>query len=633
MFNSNASATAAEDASKYIENVFSTYIYTGTGASQSIVNNIDESGKGAMTWIKQRSSTQNNLLFDTTRGATQRLFSNLTNGQDPDAASLTAFNSNGFSIGADSGVNGLNETYVSRTFREQEKFFDVVTYTGTGSARTIAHSLGSTPGCMIVKKTSNTDAWLVYHRSLGATGYTLLNTTAAFATGSTVWNNTDPTSTDFTVGASYSTNQPGETYVAYIFAHNAGGFGLTGTDNVISCGGWTAASPPAGGFVDLGYEPQWIMFRRADTIDNWWMYDNMRGWPATGTADRANRLYANTSGAESGSGSDTPQITSTGFYVNSDWTANDFIYIAIRRGPMKVPTDATKVYAVTGITNATAPWWTSGFPVDFAFYSTTGVSDKASSSRLTDGNSLVFNTSDAQFASSAYTFNYQNGWYNNTGASSGSYYSWMFGRAPGFMDVVCYTGTGTSGQTFSHNLQAVPELMILKRRDTTAGWPTYSSALGATKFLVVNTDSVVQTSSAFWNNTSPTSSVFSVGNSTSVNASGGTYAAYLFATCAGISKVGSYTGTAATQQISCGFAAGARFVLIKRTDSAGDWYLYDSARGIVAGNDPYLLLNSTAAQVTGTDYVDTYAAGFELTSTAPAALNANGGSYIFLAIA
>jgi hypothetical protein len=85
--------------------------------------------------------------------------------------------------------------------------------------------------------------------------------------------------------------------------------------------------------------------------------------------------------------------------------------------------------------------------------------------------------------------------------------------------------------------------------------------------------------------------------------------------------------------VPCGFTAGVRFVLIKRTDSTGDWYVWDSARGIVAGNDPYLLLNSTAAEVTGTDYVDSYSAGFEVTSTAPAGLNATGGTYIFLAIA
>jgi hypothetical protein len=109
--------------------------------------------------------------------------------------------------------------------------------------------------------------------------------------------------------------------------------------------------------------------------------------------------------------------------------------------------------------------------------------------------------------------------------------------------------------------------------------------------------------------------------------------AYLFATLAGVSKVGSYTGTGADLNVDCGFSAGARFILIKRADSTGDWYVYDSARGIVAGNDPYLLLNSTDAEVTGTDYIDPLSSGFTVTSSAPAALNASGGTYIFLAIA
>jgi hypothetical protein len=111
--------------------------------------------------------------------------------------------------------------------------------------------------------------------------------------------------------------------------------------------------------------------------------------------------------------------------------------------------------------------------------------------------------------------------------------------------------------------------------------------------------------------------------------------AYLFATCAGVSKVGSYTGTGTTLQIDCGFTGGARFVLIKRSQDgfSGDWYVWDSARGIVSGNDSYLLLNSTAAEVTNTDYIDTYSAGFEISSTAPAAINASGGSFIFFAVA
>jgi hypothetical protein len=100
-----------------------------------------------------------------------------------------------------------------------------------------------------------------------------------------------------------------------------------------------------------------------------------------------------------------------------------------------------------------------------------------------------------------------------------------------------------------------------------------------------------------------------------------------------VSKVGSYTGTGALQTINCAFTTGARFVLIKRTDSTGDWFVWDSARGISSGTDPYLLLNDLSAEVTGTNYVDTDTTGFKVTAAAPAGINASGGTYIFLAIA
>ena len=120
-------------------------------------------------------------------------------------------------------------------------------------------------------------------------------------------------------------------------------------------------------------------------------------------------------------------------------------------------------------------------------------------------------------------------------------------------------------------------------------------------------------------------------SSTVVNGSGSTYVAYLFATCTGVSKVGTYSGTGATQTISCGFTGGARFVLIKRTDTTGDWYVWDTARGMTSGTDPYLLLNSTAAEVNANN-VYTATGGFQIVGTG-AGINASGGSYIFLAIA
>jgi hypothetical protein len=129
--------------------------------------------------------------------------------------------------------------------------------------------------------------------------------------------------------------------------------------------------------------------------------------------------------------------------------------------------------------------------------------------------------------------------------------------------------------------------------------------------------------------TSPTATVFYPTD----DQSGANYVTYLFASCPGVSKVGSFTGTGTTQVINCGFTGGARFVLIKATSTTGNWLVWDSARGIVAGNDPYLALNSTAAEVANTDWVDTAATGFELSNAGGNLANSSGVSYIFLAIA
>jgi hypothetical protein len=208
-----------------------------------------------------------------------------------------------------------------------------------------------------------------------------------------------------------------------------------------------------------------------------------------------------------------------------------------------------------------------------------------------------------------------------------------FRRAPSFFDEVCYTGTGVA-RTVTHNLAAVPELMIVKRRSSAGDWLTYSSATGNTKYLYINGIATAQVDSRMWNDTTPTSSVFTVGTYGGVNSSGGTFVAYLFATCAGVSKVGSYTGNGSTQTINCGFGAGgARWVMIKRTDATGGWYIYDTARGMTVLTDPYFFTNSTAAEVATLGSVTTVSTGFALNSAILADINVSAGSYIFLAIA
>ena len=648
---------------QYIEDVFSTYLYTGnstTGGTQTITNNIDLSTKGGMVWIKGRSAASNNILTDTTRGAgttasnNQALSSNLTTAEDLAASYdfLSAFNATGFSVTqggtttATRGTNYNNVTYASWTFRKQPKFFDVVTYTGTGANRTIAHSLGSVPGSIIVKRTDTSADWAVYHRSLANTQYLVLNSTAAATTGATWWNSTTPTSSVFSLGTNASVNASGGTYVAYIYAHDAGGFGLTGTDNVVSCGSYTGNALVNGPVVTLGYEPQWVMIKRVTGgTNNWVIIDDMRRFVVT--PSNSSRLYPNLTNAEETNVGIQP--LATGFQpIDSDSdinaTGQTYIYIAIRRGPMKVPTSGTSVFGLNARTGTGANATVTGGQTDDAVLIKNRGSAVASlfSSRLTGTGYLVTSDTDAEVAAGT-TILQANPWdvmdgvkvgttSTITNASSSTYINYLFKRAPSFFDEVCYTGTG-SATTQTHNLGVVPELIIVKRRDAIAAWDTYCSALANTEYLVLNSTASKATGATRWNSTTPTSFVFSVGTSTTTNASAGTYVAYLFATCAGVSKVGSYTGNGSTQTIDCGFTGGARFVLIKRTDSMGSWITYDTARGMTVLTDPYWLLNTTAAETATLGSVTTVSTGFALDSTILAAINVNAGTYVFLAIA
>jgi hypothetical protein len=646
-------AGASGSTPNYIEDVFSTYLYTGNGTSQTITNGIDLSTKGGLLWIKSRSEAAGHVLYDTASNATLRSDSTSANsGYYPTYINPT---SSGFFLDASAG-GGFNTnavTYASWTFRKQAKFFDCGTYTGSGSSQTISHNLGSAPGCIMIKKLdSNTfnAGWAVYHRSLSNPNnyYLVLNTDAAQANygGSYISN---VTSTSFNVaGDAGQISIAGSSYVYYAFAHNAGGFGLSGTDNVISCGSYTGNGSTTGPVIELGYEPQWLLIKNATGPDpeRWHMFDNMRGMPVGG---QPVYLYPNETSAEGTSGTFF-SISATGFQLRSASNATNssgqtFIYIAIRRGPMKVPTSGTSVFSPVAQTNTGSRPFpvTAGFPVDLGIFAQrAGWSlNSTFNDRLRGPANILLST-----ATTSETFNNSTYGPSNSRLDSNTQFFaggpnetepciyWMMRRAPNFFDEVCYTGTNSGGlsQTISHNLGVAPELIIFKKRSATSNWTVAMPAIGGNAVSLNLNDVGVNSNIQFVSNFG-TSSITTASGYDTISENTSTYVAYLFATCAGVSKVGSYTGTATTLQINCGFTAGARFILIKRTDANGAWYVWDTARGIIAGNDPYLLLNTTAAEVTNTDYIDSYSPGFELSSTAPAAINADGGTYIFLAIA
>jgi hypothetical protein len=612
-------------------------------------------GKGGAVWIKGRSVAEPSVVVDTARGASNALRTSSTAASINDASRVSAFTASGFIIGSNGETSSNGQTFASWTFREQAKFFDVQTFTAPSSGVvTVNHNLGSVPGCIILKILDGAGSWFVYHRALSdPLNQTLaLNTTGAVASQPGYWTSVGSTSVQLTVGTALTA---GFSYVMYLWAHDAGGFGLTGTDNVVSCGSFTADGS-GGCSVTLGYEPQWIMYKNTAS-DGWRMGDVMRGWSQT----QWQYLAPNDANVETSLNNNPSYLspTATGFNTPTPglFTAgNTFVYVAIRRGPMRVPTVGTSVFEpqlytgtattlnVTGPTNAFQydSLIQKGRSGDLSNYAGNGTwVSKLQKMSTSEGGESRFCGPAVALAETAGGI----GWYKNDGfqitggslnLSGTPYVNYWLRRAPGFFDVVCYTGNGST-QTINHNLGVAPELIIGRNR-TGSNWSVnfnFASTTQSYAFLnLTDAGGNVSYASAGVFSAAPTATQMFLIASGSMNGSGQGIVAYLFATCPGVSKVGSYTGNAGnTVTVPCGFTAGVRFVLIKRTDDTGDWYVWDSARGIVAGNDPYLLLNSTAAEVTGTDYVDTYAAGFEVTSTAPAGLNATGGTYIFLAIA
>jgi hypothetical protein len=474
----------------YVEDVFSTYLYSGNGSTQTITNGIDLDGEGGLVWIKARGLAdgtypQDHSLIDTERGPTTALMSNTTNGNSAQEYSLGTngtFNSNGFTIASTNNqVNNDDVTvgYASWSFRKAPKFFDVLVHTA-GTSVVMNHDLGVVPGCIIVKNTGVADYWGFFHR--GTNGYMLLNVPDA-ADGVSQPGIGSSTSTSL-IGATSTTidfsnwYNPNTNFIVYLFAHDAGGFGLSGEDNVISCGSVSGF----GTVVNLGFEPQWILMKQSNGTSDWIIADNMRGI-ATGGNDAL--LFANTSGAET-SANDWIDLTSTGFVNNVG--SGTYIYIAIRRGPMATPTSGTEVFSPNAVSTDASPV-TTNFPVDLILESPrTGAANIFDQDRLRGVNKVLYTYgADAESTAGGSDTTFQ----NNTSVTPNIYGSgtslilWNFRRAPSFMDVVCYTGTG-SGTTFAHNLAVVPELMIVKERSSPAGWWWNVYYGTANKFLKLN---------------------------------------------------------------------------------------------------------------------------------------------------
>jgi Concanavalin A-like lectin/glucanases superfamily/SPRY domain len=325
--------------------------YTGTGASQAISNAVNGvSFQPDMVWVKSRSAAQSNSLQDSVRGATLQLSSNLTAAEITSSGEVTAFNSNGFSLGADISGYGTNTnaaTYVgwqwkangtavsntagsitSQVSANTISGFSVVTYTNPASGPyTVGHGLGVAPNMILFKsRTNGSYSWVVYHLSIGNTGAMFLNATAAVSTSSSYFNNTSPTSSIITLGAS-AVGVSGDGIVAYCFAAIPGYSAISG---------YTGNGVVDGPFVYCGFRPRFVLIKCTNAIGSWVIFDSSRlGYNATETY-----LVPNTSAAESTTSGFGIDILSNGFKLRAnDTTINgsgySYIFAAFAENPFQ----------------------------------------------------------------------------------------------------------------------------------------------------------------------------------------------------------------------------------------------------------------------------------------------------------
>lgn len=306
---------------------FDATTYTGNGTSLSVTNS--GSMQPDLVWIKQRNTTRSHRLHDSVRGVSKQLFPDTTGAETSNTDELTSFNSDGFTLSTSVGVNASAGTYVGWQWKEGAmQGFDIVTYTGTGSNTTVAHSLGVAPSMLIFKPRNAADNWPVWHKAFAVDEYVYLNLANAKASLSTFMNSTLPDSSNITLGTWRNTNNNTQTMVCYAFSEVAG---------FSKFGSYVGNGSADGPFAFCGFRPRWIMVKRADSTSNWTIHDTSRDDYNVADAD----LRTNSSGAEVNPNVNTQNdILSNGFKVRHaggayNASGGTYIFAAFAEHPFK----------------------------------------------------------------------------------------------------------------------------------------------------------------------------------------------------------------------------------------------------------------------------------------------------------
>ena len=621
-------------------------------------------------WIKPRSYADNHNLFDSIRGATKQLVSNSTSAESTQPNTLQSFNSNGFTTGPDNNTNISGSTYVAWNWKaggpavsgsgtnvslvtQSENAaagFGIYRFKTTSSNNTnitINHNLNAPPEMVIIKETSGTGHWYVYHSTLGTNKYIIMSLASAATTASSAWG---AGMTSSVIGArTAQTVDSNQTHVAYAF-HSVDGFSKIGS--YIGTGA-------SGNSIVTGFEPAFVMIKNATDTGgaNWVIIDNKRD-------DADAWLYPNVSDAEFDDGNTYTQFNSNGFtvnlsasYVNTSGATYIFMAFAADPAPEPVLANSFDISLYTG--NGTTQNIYSSLSPDLVWIKSrsTATSHELNDSVRGQVSRLFTDSTSAQSTIANGFVSLDSNGFSLNGTGGGgevntngrTYVAWQWkaaeipainnngsitsivsaNPAAGF-SIVSWTSTATTS-TIGHGLENPPSIVIMKSKSNSGDWQVYSSAIGATQKLLLNGTNAAS-SSGVWGNTSPNENVF-----TSAFNNSGNIIAYCFHSVNEYQKVGSYQGGGASNvTVNLGFSP--RFVMIKRaTGGNGNWIMYDNVRqpGTVPYNNYTILLADDAYQ----EQADNTIRGIQFTSTGIvlnqnySLTNTSGSTYIYLAIA
>ena len=323
------------------EDHFNTKLYSGNGSTQSIT------GVGFQpdwVWVKCRNNGKHHSIYDSVRGATKYIYSNLNYAEVTDSNSLTSFDSDGFSVGTFGDVNG-SFNYASWNWKANGTSttnpsggtitttasvnttagFSVFTYTGNGSAAHVAHGLGVAPTVVIIKVRSTTDHWFVKHPGIASNEYLYLNGDSAKVSGANAWSATNPDATKIYIGTDGGVNASGVTYVCYAFAEKQG---------YSKFGSYTGNGNADGTFVYTGFRPAWVMIKKSSGTNEWGIWDNKRS--TFNVTDDI--IYANLDNTEATSNANGLDFVSNGFKIRAsgdlfNGSSGSYIYMAFSEHP------------------------------------------------------------------------------------------------------------------------------------------------------------------------------------------------------------------------------------------------------------------------------------------------------------